>query len=665
MTGNALNTQIVEDKEAPELEIEGNLDLYGGIKIAYGEEFTIPTAKAYDFNLVGEVKTAVYLNYGKYGETRCFTKDGKFTPERYSDYTIEYTAKDAYGNVTVKTVTLQCVKSASGKGIDFSVEKVALLNAGQETKLPDYSVSGLNKKPTVRVSYIRYDDGGVAIDSDEISGNTFTPYYKGSYTIVYEYTDGIKSYTYSYDVVCNESNSVADLETPALPKYVLKGYTYTFDEFYVYTFASGKPNAELTSMEICDDNSTEYRTVDYKSVDITATEKIKVRYKYGDWTSSVYEVKVVDIGVNGFIKMEELFQGAVVKSSNTESVSYTTKALGDVTLDFVNVISVSHFNFKYDIPVDYGQFDTLVVTLTDYYDANNVINLTYYRNNDNETVFSVNGKESLLTIPAFEGSVRNAFYEAGTKTIIDTANASVKYPINFTSDKAFLTVTLTNVKAESKINIREVNNQTFSDLSVDVVEPEILLGKTEGGIHELNSVINIYPAELIDVITPIASENLTVTVKGPDGQPVQDVNGVVVQGVSFLSGSYAVRLSDYGKYTITYFYSDKSGNENIVQFFATVQDYEKPNVGLEEKKVTSAKVGEIVTVSKYTATDNKTESDKIVCFVSVITPQEEVIVLTGNAFKPNREGIWTVCYYAYDEAGNHCMVTYEVVVEKA
>ena len=666
LNGSALNFDTVKDNSAPTIQIENNLDNYGEIKIAFGESFQIPLATAYDINLSSDVKTAVYYNYGKDGQSRVATNDNVFTPNRLGNYTVIYTAKDAYGQKTVKTLDLQCVKTVSGLGIDFAAEKVSALYAGREITLPAWTATGLNKAVQVQTYYIRKDADGNEIERVDIVDNTFIPYYTGTYTIVYEYTDGVKNYSYSYDTVCNSSDTIAMMETPVLPKYLAKGYMYTFEKFYVYTFAGDEPKANLTTLQMSVDGG-EFTTVAYEDVAISATESVRVRYQFEDWTSAVYEMRVVNIGTNGTLNMQELFQGDVAKSSAVGYVSYEALGTGDITLDYINPISASHFNFKYDIPKGYDKFDSLVITLTDYYDSTNTVEISYYKNEQKNTVYNVNGREDvLISAPEFFGVIRNCFYIPSIQTFTDTAGISLEYPMSFKSDKVFLSVTMKGVIGASMIRIREVNNQSLSNLNVDIKVPEAYLTTAEGGVRELGSQMTLYPLTVIDAITPVGPSNVAVTVRGPDKKPVKDVNGNVISGVSIFDGSYTLTLAEYGTYVVTYRYSDQAGNESTLQFTIVARDTAAPVLEISDDKTTSAKVNEAVEIASYVVSDNISEESKIISFVSLITPKGEVLNVLGddvNAFVPTYAGVWKVCYYVCDEAGNHVMETYEVVVK--
>ena len=183
--------------------------------------------------------TKGYYNYGNAYQTSVLTEDGYFTPTKLGRYTLVYTAKDTFGNEAVETVTVHCVETADGKGIQFSANPVAELLAGKDNVLSEYTVQGLNGDVSVEI-YAQKDGVKTPIDPETL---IFVPLQHGEYEIVYKYFDSVYEHEYSYKVNSVASNEIRFLDEFVLPRHFVKDAYYSIENIFAYSFENEKPTA--------------------------------------------------------------------------------------------------------------------------------------------------------------------------------------------------------------------------------------------------------------------------------------------------------------------------------------------------------------------------------------------------------------------------------------
>ncbi|MBQ7368994.1 MAG: hypothetical protein IJW60_04755, partial [Clostridia bacterium] len=158
------------------------------------------------------------------------------------------------------------------------------------------------------------------------------------------------------------------------------------------------------------------------------------------------------------------------------------------------------------------------------------------------------------------------------------------------------------------------------------------------------------------------SENVKVTVRGPDKKVVNDLNGKPINNVSAIENNYEFEIEQTGKYTITYTYSDQSGNENFINYSAFVRENVAPTISVNASRTEIAKLNDVIQIASYTVSDNETSADNLISFTGLLTPNEEMLRLNGDSFKATQKGVWVVYYYCCDEAGNYSVASYEIIV---
>ena len=100
------------------------------------------------------------------------------------------------------------------------------------------------------------------------------------------------------------------------------------------------------------------------------------------------------------------------------------------------------------------------------------------------------------------------------------------------------------------------------------------------------------------------------------------------------------------------------GNPASYSFAINVVDKNPPEIVVDTTAV-SAKLGDTITVRKCTVTDDMSAEDKVTVLITVTTP-DLTIYSVEETFEITKAGKYTVTYYAYDEANNFTIVSYDV-----
>ena len=213
-----------------------------------------------------------------------------------------------------------------------------------------------------------------------------------------------------------------------------------------------------------------------------------------------------------------------------------------------------------------------------------------------------------------------------------------------------MNVTLNGVKGDAAIRVKQIGNQTFSNLTSDRVIPQIQTNDFISHSGEINQAFKVPGAIAGDVLAPHVT--LSVIVK----------YGTQVIYDGAIDEDYYFTPSHYGKYTIKY-KAVENGREATIPYQVMIKDRVKPTIAVNGSLVESIKVGEKITIPTATATDNETKSMKVSVFIT--QPNGKMVVLEEGIieFTPTMKGKHTVVYYVEDEYGNYVFSKHTVVVK--
>ncbi|MBQ9714508.1 MAG: hypothetical protein IJV83_04215 [Clostridia bacterium] len=652
-TGEDLTITDYEDKKAPTLCVDYTPTIGNAVYVAQGEEVEIFDATAMDVS-GANVESCVYYNYESTKRSSVYVENGKFTATKPGAYTIVYTATDLFGNKTVEKVIVNSVATENGKAIDFAVEQLSVIHAGEQTALPAYTVKGLNGDVTVEMRIIA-PNGEV----EEIQGNAFIPLHVGEYRIEYRYYDAIREYTTSYKVDSVASEVERFLTELKLPRYFIKGARYGLDDIKAFVFTSANPTPVDATFYVKYDGG-EYVVADSQDFVITGTESVQVKYVYGEAVLESEIVKIVDVGYDNRISISKYFQGDFSAEEKGSYVRYTSNvAEGNSALSFINTLSFANFKLEFTIPLG-AYYKSLRLTLTDYYDCS-VKTMIELITVDGGLGVVIDGKIYKCNSTLADGQIKSIWYNNATKKFVLPDSTAASYTNKFTSDWCFLDVELVDIIQNSSIQIHALNNQSFGKLTGDRMKPEIFVENVSGQ-RSINDEVTLSPGIYTDVLSPALQSTLMVSVKAPDGEYVKTNDGQFLDGTTSGGKAYTFTVTQYGHYRVVYTATDQKGNLVELPFVIIVEDETAPTIELTCNKKVTVPYLTLYTIDDFVVSDNITAVEDLVVTLVVMDQRNNSVVSVGKEFEAKYAGEYTVYVYCVDEAGNSAYTTYTVVV---
>lgn len=679
VSGEALKSIEMKDTTPPTIKIKD--ELKNGAIVAVNETVEIPDATAYDQYLPYGATTdkAVYYAYDptKTNNRLVGLKNGCFTPTTAGAYTLVYTATDKNGNVGTATVEIACIAAADGQALDLSVEESMTASAGTYATLPECNASGLYEEYLQVKTYAQFSGDTERIEVKD--GKLFLEKV-GAYTVTYEYTTPLKTYTASC-IVTSEASDVITIDKPVLPEYFIKDAKYTLDTVYAYEYTATEPTKFVAETYLSADGG-EYKKVDYENVLIDASNTVRFKYVRGDVATYSDEMPVVDVGFGGKLSQTSYFRftdGELkATATNTGLTFESLTQTGDSTLTYINVLSASSFALKFKVlastpaveddpktekdesapAANWGTVSAIKITLIDYYDRSNVVTLSYI-NDNGVAAFSLNGGAKTSLSRNFLGNDTMITYRNGE--FLDNKQ-SFAWNGSFTSDRILMRITMEGIEDNACLNIASLNGQTLNTATRDNGAPNVYIKQLPTGIRKFNEIVTFDVAQCTDVFSPFLKSNLTLSVQTPSGNYATTTDGVSLAGKDPADRTYAVQLTEYGVYMVSYRYVDQNGKSGSISYAITVAERELPTLtvdGVLQGEVIEAEYGEMVTIADYSASD--AEGD-VTSFVKVYSPLWRTVELDDGVFHANKKGDFTVIYYCYDAAGNYTTFSYIVRV---
>ncbi len=656
--GQLENKDFYVDENAPVTSI----DKYRGdiVKIAKNQPFEVFGANYTDINGVKSTKVSAYYGYGTKNATEVSIVDGKFTPTREGLYTLVYTATDSFGKTSTTLAKVYSVSCEGGKAVQFSVEKLASVGAGAAVALPQPTISSINNGEFYKAYYVHKASGEIT----EIDGESFVPARLGAHEMVYVYGDDYLQYTYSYDFTVSSSNNVVFGDMIA-PSYLIKGYKYTLEDVIATTFAGSQE--EYASAEVyakADGGEYSSTPIDAKGYEVTANTSVRFKFVKNGASIESEEIPVIDVFEGESLAAEKYFAGDFTKSAHeTKGVMLRANATsGDSSVDFINDITFSNFEFAFDIPQEAANFNGVKLTLTDYYDRSNVKEIILEKNGSGVRLSS--GEAYVEYAKAFEGGNFRLKYSLGQ--IMEGENA-IPFANEFTFERVLLTVTLLDIQGTAGLDVGGINGQSFSNITSDDFAPSVLFNNPNTGYVKMGDKATIHKAFGADVLSPYYMANLRVSVKDPNGKFVTAIDGTLLSGDSLANKDYEIELTAYGRYSITYSYEDQSGNVGTAIDFYNVVDDVAPTLtlfGVSAGEKITASLYQPIEIAAYEAKDNVSKATQIKTYVIIYAPTHENVHLKDTtSFTVDKQGVWTVKYVCVDMAGNYSFTEYYVEVE--
>lgn len=662
MRGEDLIAGYYEDDIAPTVVVDAG-DAHSGFYIKNGEEVTLFAATAYDVNLTGGVKVNVYYNYGTSFQSSVLIKNGKFTPSGAGTYGVEYSAKDTFGNKGKSVIYLYCIDTDV---VSFTAQKLATLTAGVESGKLEYTARSENGDVTVDIKAV-CDDGTVySIDKESL---TFTPLGTGTYTIVYTYSDKVKTYDYKYDVQCAPNPKYAFFGKPDLPKYYIKGADYSIDDFTAYSLTGKTPQAVETSVFARFYGGEYVKISDLSSFNISGTETVRFKYVAGDAVYETDDIKIIDVGFDGALRIADYFVSDDMETvPEYDYIDFnSTVSSGTSRTEFINRLSPALFSMEFAIPTAKAKFGTFSIVLSDCADERNKIAILYETINGALNVSVGGGKPYVINGRIDDGMKRTVRYDAAAGNFYFSdlsSTTSVPFEFDFESNYCMMAIEFGNVRTGAGFTLYSLQNQLIGNRTYDGYAPQIYC-KESSGYVEIGTTATAYVASVSDVLSPWLKSELTLSVIAPDGGYVTDNNGVILNSVTG-SKDYVFTLSSYGVYYVEYHVRDESGNPADQSYRINVADMVAPTITFEDDSgadtVQSVKLGYKYKVKDYSVSDNYSSAENIFSAVYIFNKNGLLVSYGSDEYTFTETGDYTVYVYCFDEAGNYAYAFYKVKV---
>lgn len=598
----------------------------------------------------------VYTGYETNMKTDVNIVNGCFTPRWATEHTIEYSYVDTFGNKKIKTVVVNA--KAESEQIQMTIDQTPIsLEVGQYIHLPAITqLHGGDGKVNVTVLL----KNGTAIE--DLTGKTSHRILQtGEYKLYYIAVD-YNGQTVEKEVSVTATASTAPSfdKTPVFANYYLQGGKYELPTWNGEDFSSGELQTVDTSASVSVGGAPV--TVSNGEFTVPAGEKIQFTYNVtdgnGNTNSVTIERPILDVGLNGDLRMEKYFvatNGSVTAQEKALLLSANAGAQ-NARFEFVRELNASNFSASFVLSETGSNFESVKFILAEYADQAKTVEISF-GNKNNKVGVSVNGGTVYETSYAFASSETKIKIElVGKKLTVGSKVLSVEEYLDGSAFTGFafawFSVAVDGITSNSAIEINSLNNQSLNNIKVDTIEPTIYMTTDFGGERALNSEFIIEASFALDVLNPYAT--LTLSVKKGSAY-VQDKNtGEVLQNVT-AEKEYAITLDDFGSYTFLYEYSDgaSTANGSLFRYVVSVKDVQAPTISVSKTEI-KGEVEETISLPSYTVSDNYSKEDKLKVFVQVISEDGIYQELENNkVFKPTKSGKYIVRFWVMDQNNNY------------
>jgi len=654
--GEALVAGAYTDVIAPTITIDRN-GADGDLYIKRGEAFELFKASAYDPNLIGEVKASVYYNYGTNVQSSVLIKNGKFIPTSSGTYVIEYSAKDSFGNVGKQTVNVFVMKNDVAS---IDVEPLSAMTAGVSTTLPAHRVTSLNGYVSVEIKAI-YGETETVIDSGT---RTFTPLSVGEYTIVYVYTDKLKSYEYSYTVNCEPNDKCGFASLPVLDKYYIKGLTYSLPQIQAYEFKGAEPTEVDCELYVSFDGGA-YAKTSFDGAVITGKSTVRFKYVARDAVYESDEIGIVDTGYNDSLDMRKYFKGDFSATADYSYIAFRSlKNSGNNSLLFINPLAKELFSIEYSIPETSGT-SAYSVVLTDREDSRIKTEFSF-SSRYGTAYLSVNGgEERALNDKLNDGKERRIYYNSEAKCFVYASSSqTLSYPAGITGSRyCYAEIVFGDASSSSEVRVTRIQNQLICMDSYDDFAPQVYADVS--GSVEIGSRLTIRGAVYSDALSPVVRGDARVSVTKPGGGYARKTDGTELKDV-FADEEFEILFSEYGIYRLIYTIKDANGMVTEQPYGIEVADMLAPTVtfddGSNAETVQTIKLACKYRIKKYTLNDNYDSASDLTVYTFIYDKNGVIVKYGVNEFSLTEEGEYTVYVYCVDTSGNYGYASYKLRV---
>lgn len=647
--GQDLSAELIEDIEGPELNIAVPETIPYGI-VGYGYEIFDYSARD-DYGVASSSVSAYYDYYSDY-PVALSIENGKIYPQYQGVYTLVYKAVDKYGNVSVKSIDIKVDNETAESKPSVSADDYTNCLAGTRVEIKDYTVSA---KP-------KY--GGYSLKISATCGNKtadikndeyFYANAVGEWKVKYEVTDrlGRKASIEKTFIASANPDPVFGEYNVALPKYLLSGVTYNLPDIKAYRYSANDTEVIIPAVNYAL-NGKNGSVVGGKIIPAYENgqeNELVVIYSVGA-VEYKFSRKVVETFKGDVFNAEGLFyvaSGALTSSLTDTGIEFT--ATEDAVIDFVTPVLTDAFTAE----ISMLKSGTLTIKIQDENNLSQELEIKLVYENGATTLY-LNG----VKMVAYSRADSLVSLKAGS-LLVNSASFNVKRYKNgkeyvgFDSKKTNVSFSLDK---NSKVKISKVVNQPISDFDEDVINPTYYLDGSFDIYHKKGDRIIIPTVYSMDAISGKCEVKVSVR---SNGKYLTTVDGRVLNDL-VLSDAAEIVANDYGTYSVLYKMEDKAGNEFKLTYVLSVLDDVKPEITVSSELPTEAKAGDTIMLPAATVQDNV--DDNLTVTVFTISPSLAYETVKGKDVTFTKAGVWTVRYFAIDEAGNMTFKDYKIHVKE-
>lgn len=633
IAGQKLSKDSVDDK-GPEIYISTDKEYGETLPDALlSEEYSIPTAYSNDLVsgicdvgvIIKDVGGAV-LEYE--GNKATFNKTGK--------YTIEYSAKDANNNLTVRELHLEVKDSIEPITAVIDVEN---FTAGIPFKLPDIGLNGGSGVLKKRVDVIFND---VKIVSDE--NDFYLIKSVGTVTLEINVTDylGTTKILHNIDVIADEKPVV---EIRNVPTVGFVGYELVFDNYFeavdYYGGSACSKSVYVNGVRLAENLTYIPQTEGEITVEYVAIS-------CGRETIKSYNVNIAkkDNIIGSFIHAKNVF------AEMAGSDGFRFYSSSDFSVSIPCAVVAEGFDLSFKLSTD---SKLCILKIEDRETRSKIIEIELTPKNQKESYVRINGRGKYYTIEgsfvlianSYNIGIKNGVLLSGGKAIVSFSEYKDgrKYD-GFGSGAAIATIELKGVESESSVYFYRIANQPLISIDGFYSDAGPLIsysGTTHSQLLKQNSVLTVYSATASDVFTGDAG--VMVKLKSPSGK-------VLLEGEACLDKTFT--LTEFGEYVLQYYSQDLFGNYAEDVFYISVTDFTPPEIIVVNKPAATVKVGEEITISEAYAIDVfNGETIQLTYMIYGYDESNAYKTLHANdKVKMTKTGEYHIVYIAFDSQNN-------------
>lgn len=642
---NSLSGKIIDIGEnAPNLYIKApeGATLESLPYAQVGTEYILPKAIGFDF-LYGicDVSVSVYRQNINIGSE---VSGGILTPSVIGELQLTYSAENADGNVTVKTILLNVEDKLPPYIYSKSHDELPLYN--EFFVLPKINVSGGSGELKIHES-VEYNGKKLELSENRKVFINQTGLLKLTVKAQgYCGADGERVYLFAISL-----DKAAIILDGGVPVSVRKGENLILPDFYVLQDQAAPQVKTLTVNGVDVLDSLEYAVTE------SAGQQLCVTYGGGTgdgYTKREFIVRVIEpnYSLDGYMYITS---GTATLQSTSKGVVYSGSS--NSTMQFGYPVVMDDFYLEFDFKGNNTQ--SLDIIFDGYINKTESVFFRIYHKDSSSSYLQVDGTGKLYTIPVgFSQSGSYMFQLQNSTGTLYFGGDKVCSFAPFYNGAAVVSVRLNGVSAQTEVTLKKFSNQSlYSDgfIRGDITPPLCLFSKslpTYIKVQEFGALYTAPSAVAYDALSNYAEVLLKIT--APSSK-------VLYEGTAENARSFT--LSEYGIYFITYLTKDTLNNSARYNYLVELSDNISPVLTVLKSPNASYKVGDTLKVSDVRVSDNYDQNCTVEVFLLNNLTAEMELYAQGSQINLKKVGYYTLIYKAYDKDYNVTRIEYLIKVE--